>query len=431
MTRGRLRGHLRGICAASVALAVGALVACSTPEAESVRRLRSDIVLPAGLHNTIIEGRVPLHATLDGLLRAHQVGADVAQAVISAARSAFNLKALRVGQPYRIVTLGGLFRAFEYEIDNDRFLRVAGGEPARAAADIELTAAILPTPKHRETAAIRGHVDANHSSMIAAVNGAGERTELALRLADIFGGQIDFNADLQPGDEFDVLFEKDTRDGAFAGYGAVIAATLVNGSRTLQAFRFERPDGTVEYFDEEGRSSKRFFLSSPLPFTPRVTSRFSSNRMHPVHGVPRAHLGVDYAAPSGTPVRAVADAVVVSAGFSGASGRMVQLRHANGYRTYYLHLSSIAAHIRPGARVSQGDLLGAVGASGVVTGPHLDYRLSRNGVFVDPIREHAKLPPGVPVSNDLRPAFEAARDAARQQLSSRLQNTPRGTLVAQ
>lgn len=396
-----------------------------------MEQVRGDIVLPAALHHTI-EGRVPLHATLDGLLRAHQVGTDVAQAIISAARSTFNLKAIRVGQPYRIVTLRGLFQAFEYEIDNDRFLRVTGpDETTPVGRDIELTAAILPTPKEREIAAIAGLVDHTHPSMISAVNGAGERIELALRLAEIFSGQVDFNADLQPGDQFEVLFERDTREGEFSGYGAVLAATLHNGSRTLQAFRFEKPDGTVEYFDEEGRSSKRFFLSSPLPFTPRVTSRFSRSRMHPVHGVPRAHLGVDYAAPSGTPVRAVADATVVSAGWSGASGRMVQLRHSGGYRSYYLHLSSIAKSVRAGGRVSQGETIGAVGASGVVTGPHLDYRLSKDGVFVDPVREHAKLPPGVPLPNELRPAFDTARDVALLQLASKLDRVPEGTLVAQ
>jgi murein DD-endopeptidase MepM/ murein hydrolase activator NlpD len=151
-----------------------------------------------------------------------------------------------------------------------------------------------------------------------------------------------------------------------------------------------------------------------------VTSRFSLHRRHPVLGMRRPHLGVDYAAAPGTPVLAVAEGVVVSAGRSGASGRMVRLKHRNGYESYYLHLSSIPRRIRRGVRVSQGDVIGAVGASGLVTGPHLDYRLRKAGVFVDPLAEHRKLPPGDPVPADARQAFEAARDEALLNLRTRL-----------
>lgn len=397
-------------------VAITTLSACGVGPPKEFESRATDIQLPVDA--TIIEDRVPLHATLDALLRAHKIAGDTAPFVVAAAQTAFNPRTLRAGQPYRIVlTLGGLFRSFEYAIDHDRFLRVAGPETGEPA---QLTAEILEYPKLTATAAISGEIDAEHPSLVAAVDHAGERVELALQLAEVFGGQVDFNADLQPADHFEVLFEKDSRDGEFSGYGAILAAALVNGGRQLQAFRFVQGDGRAGYFDENGRSVRRFFLPSPLPFDPRVTSGFSRRRLHPVGGVARAHLGVDFAAPVGTPVLAVADGVVLSAGFSGASGRLIHLRHANGYHTYYLHLSSMAKGIRPGVRVSQGGVIGRVGTSGVVTGPHLDYRLTKRGVFVNPLVEQRKLPPGDPISADSLKAFEAARGEALKQLTTQL-----------
>ena len=397
-------------------VAITTLSACGVGRRKEFASTSADIQLPTDA--AIIEGRVPQHATLDALLRAHKIGGDIAPLVVAAVQTAFNPRALRAGQPYRIVlTLGGLFRSFEYAIDHDRFLRVAGPETGKSP---ELTAEILEYPKQTVTAAISGEIDPEHPSLVAAVDHASERIDLALRLAEVFGGQVDFNADLQPGDRFEVLVEKDSHDGKFSGYGAILAAALVNGGRRLQAFRFVEQDGRSGYFDENGRSVRRFFLPSPLPFNPRMTSGFSRRRLHPVYGIGRAHLGVDYAAAAGTPVLAVADGVVVSAGFSGASGRLIRLRHANGYQTYYLHLSSIAKGLRPGVRVSQGDVIGRVGTSGVVTGPHLDYRVMRRGVFVNPLVEQRNLPPGDPISADSRRAFEIVRDEALERLTEQL-----------
>ncbi|MBI4519889.1 MAG: M23 family metallopeptidase [Gemmatimonadetes bacterium] len=374
--------------------------------------LGADIVLEREFE--ILTGRVPLNGTLDALLRAHALSGDLARRVVDVARGVFNPRLLRVGQPYQIVvSFEGFFRRFEYEIDRDRFLRIVSRTVGVEAGEPEeLTAEILSYPKSRILLTMSGGIDRRSPSLVAAIGRAGEEVGLALALADVFAAQVDFNSDLQPGDAFDVVFEKEYRDEAFSGYGNIMAATFVNNGRRLQAFRFAGPDGRAAYYDENGSSVKRFFLSSPLPFTPRVTSRFSRSRMHPVLGVARAHLGVDYAAPVGTPVIAVADGVVVSAAYNGASGRMVRLRHANGYHTYYLHLSAFAKEIRPGARVAQGQVIGRVGATGVVTGPHLDYRLSRGGVFVNPITEQRRLPPGDPVPEEARAQFEAARDAA-------------------
>lgn len=398
-----------------VVAALTILPACAGGTPAASERPAADIRLP--VLSSTIEHRVPARATLDALLRSHSLGADVITRVSDAARGAFDLRALRAGQPYRLVmSLDGIFQSFEYTIDRQRFLRV---EDAESGAPGGMTAAVLEYPLRTTTAVVSGAIDGERSSLVAAVDHAGEEIGLALLLADVFGGQLDFNSDLQPGDRFEALVEKDFHDDEFSGYGDVVAATFVNEGRRLQAFRFTRADGTTDYFDEQGKSVRTFFLPSPLPFDPRVTSRFSRRRAHPVDGIPRAHLGVDYAAAVGTPVLAVADGVVVSAGFSGASGRLIRLRHANGYETYYLHLSSIGRHVRRGARVTQGEVIGRVGASGVVTGPHLDYRVARNSVFVDPLLERRRMPSAEALPPDVLPAFAAVRDEALERLRGR------------
>jgi murein DD-endopeptidase MepM/ murein hydrolase activator NlpD len=181
------------------------------------------------------------------------------------------------------------------------------------------------------------------------------------------------------------------------------------------------PNGQPAYYDEHGRSLRRFFLRSPLKFEPRITSRFTRRRFHPVLKVNRPHLGVDYGAPTGAPVVAVASGRVVSATSDRANGRMVRLRHARGYETYYLHLSAFGPGIRAGAQVSQGQLIGRVGSTGFATGPHLDYRLKKNGTFVDPEREHRNMPPGDPVPADQRAAFDEIRRRALEMLKKATQ----------
>jgi murein DD-endopeptidase MepM/ murein hydrolase activator NlpD len=236
--------------------------------------------------------------------------------------------------------------------------------------------------------------------------------QLALDLAGVFAGEVDFNTELQPGDGFQLLLDKRYRqeDDTFAGYGPILGAVLENDGRLIRAIRFAPPGGPAGYFDENGSSLRRFFLRSPLKFEPVVTSHFSRRRLHPVLHVHRAHLGVDYRAPAGAPVVAVADGVVVRAGWSGGSGRMVHLRHASGFESQYLHLSAIA--VGAGRRVEQGDLIGRVGSTGLASGPHLDYRLRKNGTYINPVTAHRAMPPGDPVPASHRAAFEEVRDRA-------------------
>ena len=405
----------------AVAIAALGVAGCSREVPAPPPVVRADVTLP--VETRIIESIVPRQATLESLLREHQLPQHIVQATIESARAVFNPRQLRATRPYRLVlSFDGFLREFEYQIDADRFLRIINRD--RSAPD-RLDAEIVPYDKDVEVVGIRGRIGGEHSSLIGAMTAAGERVQLAISLAELFSGQIDFENDLQPGDSFEVLFETTKYQGEFAGYGQILGARFVNDGKEHQAYRWVNPDTQkAGYYDEQGRSLKRFVLASPLRFTPRVTSGFSRARLHPVHRTVRAHLGVDYAAATGTPVVAVADGVVVSAGWAGGGGRQVRIRHGGGLESYYLHLSAFAKGIRAGARVDQGQLIGRVGATGTATGPHLDYRLRRNGVFVDPRREHAKQPPGEPIPAAHLDGFLAARGLLEQQLASALPAAP-------
>jgi len=257
-----------------------------------------------------------------------------------------------------------------------------------------------------------GNIDDATPSLFQSMAAAGQGADLAIAMAEVFAGEIDFNSDLQPGDRYSVTFERFTREGRPASYGVISAARFENDGRVLHAIRFTVPGGKPGYYDEHGRSLRRFFLRSPLKFVPQVTSGFSARRMHPVLHTARAHRGVDYAAPPGAPVVAVASGRVVSATFDNANGRMVRVRHPSGYESFYLHLSAFAPGIKAGRSIGQGEMIGRVGSTGLATGPHLHYGLQKNGVFVNPLREHRNLPPGEPVPASSMAAFHSERDRA-------------------
>jgi murein DD-endopeptidase MepM/ murein hydrolase activator NlpD len=395
-----------------VSVGVSGVACTDAPDAPPASPSRDIFLTP---DTTVVRGLVANAATLDTMLRDHGLATDAVLAAIEAARAVFDPRRLRSSQPFVLErTLEGALRYFEYEIDNDSFLRVT---PAGSGA---LEAEVLPIPKTLETAIASGNIDEETPSLFQAMEEAGESAELTIALARIFAGEIDFNTELQPGDRFSLTFERFVREDRPATYGEITAAEFENDGRMVRAIRFTPPGGMPDYFDEQGRSLRRFFLRSPLKFEPRITSRYSARRMHPVLHTARAHRGVDYGAPTGAPVVAVAGGSVVSATYDNANGRMVRLRHASGYDSYYLHLSAFGPGIRRGARVSQGQTVGLVGSTGLATGPHLHYGLQKNGAWVDPLREHRNMPPGEPVPAAAMEAFLAARDAALGQLGGAL-----------
>jgi murein DD-endopeptidase MepM/ murein hydrolase activator NlpD len=237
---------------------------------------------------------------------------------------------------------------------------------------------------------------------------AGGPAEVTYKMADVLRWDLDFNRDLRLGDRFEVLYEQVYLDDSNVGSGAVVALSYENRGQRHEAYRFEDA-----YYDGEGRPLQKMFLRSPLPFS-RVTSRFSKRRFHPVLKVNRPHWGVDYGAPTGTPVRATAGGHVAFAGRKGGAGNMVELRHVAGYRTAYLHLSRFAKGVRAGSRVAQGEIVGYVGSTGLATAPHLDYRVKKDGRWIDPLS--IQVTPAEPIPFSRLPAFHAARNELRRRL---------------
>jgi murein DD-endopeptidase MepM/ murein hydrolase activator NlpD len=390
---------------AAFSLAVGVLVVASAcaPTVPSPPP-RSDVLL--GRETESVDGRVPSRSTLAALLRGASLREEFVTASVVLAGRLFDLRRLRADHAYHLErTLDGRLRCFEYELDGDQFLRITGPPDAGPA---DLRAVLVPYDKERALVSLRGEITRQSPSLFAAMEVAGEGPDLSIELADALSGEIDFNSELQPGDSFRLTFEKVYREGRFNGYGSLLVAEFQNAGRVLKAFRYTVPGGKPGYYDEQGRSLRRFFLKSPLKFAAPVSSPFSTARLHPILRTVRPHLGVDYAAPAGAPVVAVSNGTVVSAGWNGEAGRMVHLRHASGYETFYMHLSEVA--VRTGQHVGQGELIGRVGATGMATGPHLDYRVEKNGVFLNPLVVHRSLPPGEPIPPGVLGQFALERD---------------------
>jgi murein DD-endopeptidase MepM/ murein hydrolase activator NlpD len=322
---------------------------------------------------------IPPRSTLADLLKRRGFTDREIHDLKESVKPVYDLGRIRAGQKMRLASLpGGPWKKLEYDIDETRFL-VVRNEADGVKAEVKLV------PFEVRPAFAWGVIE---DSLIAALNKAGEEDSLALELVDrCFGWDIDFNTDLRKGDSFRVYVEKKYLDGRFAGYRDILAAEFTNDGNVFLAFRFTYSDTQAsDYFDENGGSRRKDFLRSPIKFmTPRITSRFSSSRLHPIYKIYRPHYGVDYAAPIGTPVQATADGDVTFAGRDGAAGNTVKIRHKNRYETMYLHLSSFGRGVRKGAQLKGGDIVGYVGSSGDSTGPHLDYRIYHYGSPVNPL----------------------------------------------
>lgn len=251
------------------------------------------------------------------------------------------------------------------------------------------------------------------SSLFAATDAANLPDSVAIQLAEIFSGEIDFRRDLRRGDRFSVVYEDLQADGETLRSGRVLSAQFVNDGRTHEVVWFNEPGGRGAYYGFDGQSMRRYFLASPLAFT-RVSSGYGM-RFHPVSGKQKAHLGVDYAAPTGTPVRTIGDGVVTFAGVQRGYGNVVEVMHRNQQSTLYAHLSRI--DVRKGQKISQGDQIGAVGSTGVSTGPHLHLEFRDKGVHLDPL-SIARQSEAIPVNPAVRRQFDTVAQAQRQKLDA-------------
>jgi murein DD-endopeptidase MepM/ murein hydrolase activator NlpD len=347
---------------------------------------------------------VPPRLPFSALLQAMGIDSFIAARITAAAQPVFNLRHLRAGNQLAVGrSVFGDLRAVRYRIDTDRVLWIA-------PRGDNFHSEIQTIHSETQTAGVSGEI---HGSLFESVVDAGERPELAMRLADIFGYDLDFYTDPRPGDTFRVVVEKKMfSDGSIASYGRILAAEYKNEGRAYRAVLFHDSSGHPAYYTPEGKSMKKAFLHSPLKFAAPISSHFSTHRYHPILKQTRPHLGIDYAAPTGTPVQTIGDGRVAWAGPKGGAGNLVEIQHTNGYNTYYMHLSRVL--VRSGQRVEQGQRIGLVGMTGLATGPHLDFRIQRGGQFLN--FERLPLPPSGPVEKRDWTEFAAARDRALMQM---------------
>jgi murein DD-endopeptidase MepM/ murein hydrolase activator NlpD len=358
---------------------------------DEAQRIREQVILPT-------EKRVPAGENFAAALQKFGLSAEEAANASAAAQHAFNLRQVRAGNT---ITVGrsveGTLREIDYKIDADRVLKIV-------PEDLGFTAQIREIPSKMEVAAVTGRVD---DSLFNAVEDAGESAELAMRLALIFGYDLDFYTDPRKGDTFRMVLEKKKyANGQMAGYGRILAAEYENAGKKYQALLFHDPIGRPGYYSADGKSLQKAFLRSPLKFGAPVTSHFSRARFHPILKTYRPHMGTDYGAPVGTPVQTIGSGRVVFAGRKGGEGNMVQISHFNGYETMYLHLSRMFVH--SGEHVEIGKTIGLVGSTGLSTGPHLDFRILQKGQYKN--FEKLGLPPSDPVSKKNLPEFAAVRE---------------------
>jgi len=312
-------------------------------------------------------------------------------------KNIFPFSNLRRGQPYKLFFVDGQFKSFTYDINsNEKLLILQNGN--------EFKISRIPIKYDVTTEVVNGTI---FSNLFDAVSKAGEDAELAINLADIFAWDIDFILDIREGDSFQAVVEKRFREGQPAGYGRILAAEFVNQGKRFQAILFSDGNGNSDYYDIEGKNLRKAFLKAPLAFT-RISSGFTMRRFHPITKTWKAHPAIDYVARVGTPIKTVGDGKVIRIGYTNGNGNFIEIRHTNGYSTLYLHMSKFAKGLKKGKRVDQGQVIGYVGATGLATGPHLCFRMRKNGVPINPNK--VKIPSAPSVSSENLNQFHSLAD---------------------
>jgi len=361
---------------------------------------------PPPVRMSVLTIRLGRNQTLGQALAKLQLAPGQAQAILVALKDKFPFRRSLPGDQLRVERLEGeqALHRFTYRQSAAAEWTVVPGEGGALKGEKRNVA--LST----EVARVEVEI---HGSVWESLQKAGEDPGLAVAAADVLAWDVDFYQDVRAGDRMKVLVEKVYADGKLLRYGEVLAAGYegeVTGTKRL--FRYTDPTGQTSYYDDQGNSARRGFLKSPLKYA-HLTSGFGS-RFHPVLGYVKAHQGVDYGAPTGTPVWAVGDGTVAQAGWNGACGKSVTLRHRNGLDTVYCHLSAVAVHT--GSRVTQKQLIGAVGTTGRSTGPHLHYAVRRAGTFVNPLS--LKIPREAPIAKQHREDFEQKLAPLRAKLDA-------------
>ena len=329
------------------------------------------------------------------------------RSVIKALSNVFDLRKCKAGDTYEIVTLKntGSFVKFVYFTSPVIKYEVSPDSQQNYLVNK------INTPLEKRVTTFQGSIK---TTLYEAMTSSGESPELVLGFADIFSYEIDFLTDPRIDDTFAVVYEKYYANGRFVKNGQILAARYINSGQEHLAVFFEESPGHKDYYSTNGKSLRKAFLRSPLNYR-RISSFFTRRRWHPILKIYRPHLGIDYSAPSGTPVTTIGDGTVLFAGWEGGFGRFIKIKHPNGYTSTYGHLSKWAKGIRSGARVSRGQVIGYVGSSGLSTGPHLDFRLMQGRQFINFLA--LKLPEASSIPSPYLAQFEQVKKERLQQLS--------------
>jgi murein DD-endopeptidase MepM/ murein hydrolase activator NlpD len=336
----------------------------------------------------IIEGQVREGSSFFKSLAEKKIPVHWIEVIVERLRPHVNFKKIRGGTYRFIMDVKGELVRFVYEAGPIEVYEIEKKAQGYVAQKKEVSL-------QSSTVKVAGEI---HTSLFEAMDAAGEQDQLTIAFAEILASEIDFYKDVKQGDRFNILVEKVYKGNEFIRYGTIRAVEYQRGERTIRGIRYQD-----DYYDDKGNSLRKAFLKAPLRFI-RISSRFSRARNHPILGGVRPHYGIDYAAPTGTPIWAVADGTVDSCGWNSGFGNQIILRHGNGYRTCYGHLSKYSPEIRRGRQVRQKQVIGYVGSTGLSTGPHLDYRLAKDGKYRNPLKE--TFPAGVPLRKEEMEKFE-------------------------
>ena len=396
-----MRKYLNILICAMVVLSCGQRRAArEVTSAEEV--VKKDTVYPLGFCTDsfrVVTGSIKPGDNFIGWVTGLGLSADKAHSLTAACDTVFNVRKLRAGNPWKAYYADST--ALSYIVyDNSRTLQTI----------FQCRDSLAVWRYQKEVEAIEKKADITiTSSLWNDMVAAGASPELISALSDVYAWTVDFFG-LQKEDRFRLIYTENICEGESVGIDRISYAEFLRDSTCLPAIYYDQGDGGNTYWNEKGESMRKQFLKAPLKFT-RISSGYSMHRLHPVHGTVRAHTGVDYAAPTGTPVMSIGDGTVLSAGWGkGGAGNMVKIRHNSMYTTAYLHLSRFA--VKPGQRVSQGQVIGYVGMTGTATGPHLDFRVWKNGSPVNPLKLES--PPAEPIRPENLPALDSIRVAYKK-----------------
>lgn len=356
-------------------------------------------------NHEVIEDRVKRNQFLSDIMREYNVPVNLINQVSSLPRHVFDARKIIPDKKFTFIRSADSLRvpkAFVYEPNPIDYVVFRFGD------------SLFVDVCQREVTVVEKSISGViMSSLSQTINELGLSHELTNKFVDIFAWQVDFQR-LQQGDQFKLIYEEQQVDGRPIGIKQINGIYFNHFGSGYYAIAFNQGNG-LDYFDEEGKSLRKALLKYPIEFT-RISSRYSRSRLHPVQKVYKAHLGTDFAAPTGTPIRSVGDGIVQEAQYKRNNGNYVKIRHNATYTTQYLHMSKIAPGIKPGVRVRQGQWIGNVGSTGLATGPHVCYRFWKNGVQVDALR--VELPPSEPITEAYLEAYNAARDAMIEKLNA-------------